>query len=198
LWARSQGHKAPLIHLAPHVERRILGRFGYRFWLFPRWLDPTIAFIKECNERGLIGVGPWAPSVLPVQILRLGHLAVAGLPNEPTTVAGRRLRATLEPELADLGIDTIVINGYANGHCQYLTTYEEYQHQGYEGANTHFGHWTLAGFRLCMRDLARELRYGGPDSRRTAAPSPDWDDALLEQLRDTPTMRRARAARWRA
>ena len=47
----------------------------------------------------------------------------------------------------------------------YVTTYEEYQEQAYEGGHTIFGQWTLAAFQTQFSSLAREMLK--PDSERT-------------------------------
>ncbi|MCP4199899.1 MAG: hypothetical protein GY762_22375, partial [Proteobacteria bacterium] len=38
----------------------------------------------------------------------------------------------------------------------YLTTFEEYQVQAYEGAHTVFGQWSLAAYRTVLADLGRD------------------------------------------
>jgi neutral ceramidase len=105
---------------------------------------------------------PGAPEVLPVQIVRIGQLALLAVPAELTTMAGRRLVSTVRPVLAPLGVKHLVLAGYANAYAGYVTTREEYQVQDYEGASTHFGEWTLAAYRQQMRELARAMAAGKP------------------------------------
>lgn len=98
------------------------------------------------------------PTVLPMQIYRIGNLAIVGLPWEVTTMAARRLRQSLFTELAPAGVDTIVIAGLVNDYVHYLTTREEYASQQYEGASNIFGPWTLAAVQQETLKIARSLR----------------------------------------
>jgi neutral ceramidase len=101
------------------------------------------------------------PSKLPLQLLRVGDLAIAAVPGEMTTMAGRRLRAALKAkyEASDDHVETVVIAGYANAYSQYITTRQEYAMQHYEGASTLFGPHTLDAYiqefcRLASRSPA--------------------------------------------
>lgn len=51
----------------------------------------------------------------------------------------------------------IVIAGLANSYSHYITTFEEYQEQRYEGASTLFGPHTLAAYQQTFYDLAIKL-----------------------------------------
>jgi neutral ceramidase len=101
-----------------------------------------------------------APKILPLQIFRIGQLAIIGVPAELTTMAGRRLRQTVLNELADAGVQYVAIAGYANDYSQYITTIEEYGAQHYEGASTLFGPYTLHAYQQEFRKLARALKEG--------------------------------------
>ena len=59
--------------------------------------------------------------------------------------------------VASLGVDEVIIAGYANGYAGYVTTPEEYEVQDYEGASTHFGKWTLPAWQTIFRSLAHDL-----------------------------------------
>jgi neutral ceramidase len=111
-------------------------------------------------EMGRMSPYPWTPEVLPLQVLRLGSLALVATPFEATTMAGRRLRETVQTELAAAGVDHVVIAGLANAYAGYVATREEYAAQQYEGASTHFGPWTLAAYQQEFRRLAIALRTG--------------------------------------
>jgi neutral ceramidase len=100
---------------------------------------------------------PWTPEVLPIQIIRIGQLAILGVPAELTTMAGRRLKSRLLEDLAPLGVEHVVIAGYANAYSGYVTTKEEYAKQNYEGASTHFGPHTLSAYIQNFADLAASL-----------------------------------------
>jgi neutral ceramidase len=97
------------------------------------------------------------PTVIPMQMFRIGNLAIVGLPWEVTTIAARRLRKTLFDVLLPVGVDTIVIAGLVNDYTHYLTTREEYASQQYEGASNIWGPWTLAAVLQETRKMAKSL-----------------------------------------
>jgi neutral ceramidase len=139
---------------APYVHRLII----------PGFADPVVKYMKHLGKEGVTRQTPWITTVLPIQILLVGPLAIVGIPAEITTVAGRRLRETLEKELAPRGITEVQLAPYANGYAGYITTHEEYGAQCYEGGHTLFGRWTLAAYQTEFRKLARQL---------VAAPRPE-------------------------
>lgn len=101
---------------------------------------------------------------LPVGVARIGELAIAFVPAEVTTMAGRRMRDTIEGELGD-DIENVIIAGYSNDYAGYITTPEEYAAQQYEGGHTLFGPWTLPAFRQELGRLAAAIAEGSPVSR---------------------------------
>ena len=103
---------------------------------------------------------PRGGDVLPLQLFRIGQLAILGLPWEVTTMAGRRLRELLLAELAPVGVSTVVIAGLVNDYVHYLTTREEYAAQQYEGASNLYGPWSLAAVMQESRRMAIEMREG--------------------------------------
>jgi len=106
---------------------------------------------------GNMGPAGWTPNVLPTQIFVIGQIALVAVPSEMTSMAGRRLREHLKESLEPLGVERIVIAGYANAYSNYVTTREEYQAQHYEGASTLFGEWTLSAYQKVYKDLAESL-----------------------------------------
>jgi len=129
---------------------------------------------------------PWSPNVLPVQIVRLGNLALVGVPFEMTTMAGRRLRQTVAERLAPAGVEEVVIAGLANAYSGYLATREEYARQDYEGASTHFGPWTLAALQQEAAEVADALRTGAsvPSGPEPEDPNPNPRKARLPDRPD--------------
>ncbi|KAI5066226.1 hypothetical protein GOP47_0018850 [Adiantum capillus-veneris] len=108
----------------------------------------------------------WAPSILPIQILRVGQMVLLSVPAEFTTMAGRRLRdAVKETLIAESGGEfnkdtVVVIAGLTNAYSQYVTTYEEYEIQRYEGASTLYGPHTLSAYIQEFQKLAAALAKG--------------------------------------
>lgn len=135
---------------------------------------PPIAYLRALRDADLLEGTPLAPTVLPVQLLRLGPVTLLGLPCEPTTVAGHRLRRTVVEALGDEE-GPVVIAGLANAYAGYCTTAEEHRAHGYEGACTLYGPHTLDAFRTVARDLARRPLADPPDPvGGPAAPPIPW------------------------
>ncbi|KAI8469411.1 MAG: Neutral/alkaline nonlysosomal ceramidase [Monoraphidium minutum] len=91
---------------------------------------------------------PWVPRVLDVSLLRIGNLAIACLPGEVTTMAGRRIvRAVEDAAGAAWGPGLrVVVAGLCGTYSSYITTQEEYAVQRYEGGFTLFGPHTLDAY----------------------------------------------------
>jgi neutral ceramidase len=166
----AQGPKAILLEAG---RKEILGRTLARLAL-PDFADPTTAEMKRQARSGAITDSPLVPTVLPLQILRIGELALVCCPGEFTTTAGARLMQSVGEVLQPHGIREVLICTYSNDYMGYVTTNEEYQEQCYEGGHTIFGQWTLAAFQTRLTALARELLK--PDAERqhdrTTRPAP--------------------------
>ncbi|XP_077214600.1 neutral ceramidase 2-like [Tasmannia lanceolata] len=125
----------------------------------------------------------WAPSILPIQILRIGQLVILTVPGEFTTMAGRRLRDAVKTVLIKEGngeFDNnvhVVLAGLTNTYSQYVTTFEEYQIQRYEGASTLYGPHTLSAYIQEFKKLATALTSG-----QSIAPGPQPPDLLNKQI----------------
>jgi neutral ceramidase len=111
------------------------------------------------NTGGINLPAPWTPSILPLQIFRVGQFVIIGVPGEFTTMSGRRLRNTVQQVLSKHGLsDGIpVIAGLSNAYSHYIATHEEYVVQRYEGASTLFGPWTLAAYQQLYASLAEAM-----------------------------------------
>lgn len=151
---RLQGKKTIIIESG---NRKVLGTSDVKNLIVPGFADPTIRYLKVLHPKGWEEDKPWTPHILPLQIVVLGDLAFVAVPAEPTTIAARRIRKVIEDVMKPKGIHKVLIVPYANAYCGYITTYEEYQHQFYEGGHTVFGHWTLAAFQTKYRQLALEM-----------------------------------------
>mgnify|MGYP003636168107 CR=1 FL=1 len=128
---------------------------------------------------------PRGGTELPIQLFRVGNLALLGLPWEVTTMSARRIRGLLLEELAPIGIDTVVIAGLVNDYVHYLTTREEYSSQQYEGASTLYGPWTQAAVAQESLQLARAMRSQTPVSE-PPAPGDRIDLTLQAGPRELP------------
>jgi len=145
-------------------ERRILGTRDIKNLVVPAWADPAVGQFKRFHANGSLGDKPWIPQILPIQLVIIGNIALAGIPAEITTIAGLRLENTLLEVLADRGVTEVVCSTYTNGYCGYITTYEEYQLQMYEGGHTVFGQHFLGAIQTKFRQLALEILK--PESER--------------------------------
>ncbi|CAL1402192.1 unnamed protein product [Linum trigynum] len=121
----------------------------------------------------------WAPSVLPIQILRVGQLVILSVPGEFTTMAGRRLRDAVKQVMTRGKNEKlhVVIAGLTNTYSQYITTFEEYEIQRYEGASTLYGPHTLSAYIQEFKKLAGALIRDQP-----VEPGPQPPDMLSKQI----------------
>jgi neutral ceramidase len=131
----------------------------------PDFLDPTVGELKRQARAGAVKHSAMIPSVLPLQIVRSGGLALVCCPGEFTTTAGARLRSTVEQRLAAHGVTRVLICTYSNDYMGYVTTAQEYDEQAYEGGHTVYGKWTLAAFQTLYARLAEQLAK--PAAQRT-------------------------------
>lgn len=170
-------------------RQRFLGFENLGAVSIPEQLDPLIAELQRLHRQQAIREHSWTPQILPVQIVRIGHLALTVFPGELTTTAARRLRAAVAPALARAGVSEVVACTYANAYFGYSTTPEEYDLQNYEGGHTVFGRWTLPAFQTHYRRLAEAMALPPAERRidRSLRP-PVFSQAELA--------RRTGAKRW--
>ncbi len=145
----------------------------------PDWVDPFIARVKRWAREGLMKQRPHTPQILPIQIARLGSLIIGAVPAEFTTIAGKRLRKTLERAFWSEGSTRAIVQGYANAYAGYVVTPDEYPQQGYEAGCTHFGRWTLPAYLTVFRELSRKMiTEEALSSLRPLPPSREYVSAL--------------------
>jgi len=145
---------------------------GNLFWNFvSHFLAKPEPDQIECQRPKpiLLDVGgikptPWTPTIVPVQMFTIGNLVLLAVPGEFTTMSGRRLRNTVRKVLVDGGFPdpVILISGLSNTYTGYITTYEEYTVQRYEGASTIFGPHSLAGYQQAFAQMAQSIITGAP------------------------------------
>uniref|UniRef100_A0A3Q2YAN7 Neutral ceramidase n=1 Tax=Hippocampus comes TaxID=109280 RepID=A0A3Q2YAN7_HIPCM len=131
---------------------------------------------------------PWHPEIIDVQIVTVGSVAVVAVPGEMTTMAGRRLREAVQ-QVTFSGVD-VVIAGLSNVYTHYITTYEEYQVQRYEGASTIYGPHTLSAYILKFGDLARAIARDQVGSLPLGPPPPFFQKNLFNLLAAAATDRK--------
>lgn len=163
--------------------RRVMGTKHVDKLITPSWMDPSVASIKVFYEKSGHKDKPWTPKILPLQIFVIGNVALAAFPFEITTIAARRLRRSLEETLKNRGVRQIILVPYANGYSGYITTYEEYQVQIYEGGHTVFGEWSLAALQTKFDQLAKAMLIPKPDRviKHDKMP-PDFTEDELNQF----------------
>lgn len=183
---RVQGKKEILMETC---DQKILGTSDIKNLIIPGWADRHIGFFKKYYKNGSLGDKPWVPQVLQLHIAVIGNIALVGIPAEITTIAGKRLRQTVLNVLKERGVEDVILNPYANGYCGYITTYEEYQLQRYEGGHTVYGEHTLGAFQTKFKELALEL-LKKPEDRNiiiSMEPVTFHDENLLKRAYDPRT-----------
>lgn len=115
--------------------------------MFKRHVNETQ--LHTCSKR-LFNVGGMALQV------------IIGVPGEFTTMSGRRIRkAVYETVQWAWGADTkVVMSSITNTYASYVTTYEEYQVQRYEGGSTLYGPHTLDAYIQTAVQLAQAMVDG--------------------------------------
>ena len=108
---------------------------------------------------------------MPLQVLRIGQLAITTAPGEFTIVAGQRVLDAVTPSSAARSSHQILA-GYANAYAGYVATPEEYDAQNYEGAATHFGRYTGPAYAQELAEIwRRRCGTGGPPRARRSRSS---------------------------
>lgn len=144
-------------------------------------IDPTLALIAALAAYGTLNSTPVSefpkeqtaghfpkpiavvaeglvPSLLPMQLLKIGNLVIPAIPGELTTMAGRRLKKSILDVFEGSEVCYLALGTYSNAYAQYITTKEEYDHQSYEGASTLFGPHTLEAYQQIFENLATKMK----------------------------------------
>ncbi|XP_015280090.1 PREDICTED: neutral ceramidase [Gekko japonicus] len=102
---------------------------------------------------------PWHPKIIDIQIVRIGSVVILALPGEFTTMSGRRIHEAVKSELEAQGSPGmhVILAGLCSVYTHYITTFEEYQIQRYEGASTIFGPHTLSAYIQLFREQLKAL-----------------------------------------
>lgn len=117
----------------------------------------------------------WVPQTMPVQILRIGDVAILAAPGEMTTMSGRRLREQMT-KVMQPAIQHVVIAGLSNAYAGYIADPEEYMQQNYEGGFTVFGRWTLPAYEQAFTALGQAMMLN-----QSVDPGPSPEDLQNHQ-----------------
>ncbi|XP_077973898.1 putative neutral ceramidase C isoform X2 [Styela clava] len=129
----------------------------------------------------------WHPSIVDVQLIRVGPLIISAVPGEFTTMAGRRLKDAVKAEAIKMGMannSKVVIAGLSNVYTHYITTLEEFGAQRYEGGSTIYGPHTHAAYVARFTNLVENLVKG-----TAADPGPMPENILESQIELLPAPR---------
>lgn len=134
----------------------------------------------------------WQPRIVSTQLAFVGSIAIACVPGEFTTMAGRRLRDAITDKVARLGgpsISQVIVAGLCNTYSDYITTPEEYEVQRYEGASTLYGPHTLTIYVSQYRNLSAAVISGSSLDPGPTPPdlSHDLVSFVTPVIYDTPT-----------
>ncbi len=116
-------HSATLrcvVRLPCHTQLRVISQAAIIINPYSQLRRPVRCTRATCHRQ---------PRVTEVSLLRLGPLLVACLPGEPSTMAGRRIKAALRQRFAAAvpPVRHVVISGLTGTYSSYITTFEEYQ-----------------------------------------------------------------------
>lgn len=175
---KAQGNK----HIALECgNRRIFGTFNVHRFFLPGFTDELIRNLKIYAKKGAMKKKPWTPQRLPLQFVKIGSLAIIGIPFEITTVASWRLRKTIEEVLFPKGFNKVILCPYTNAYSGYITTNEEYQLQDYEGGHNVFGQWSLNALQQKCHELSEEMLKSKEDRHLSPHIVPrQWTDDELQ------------------
>ena len=125
----------------------------------------------------------WDPVTVPISIFQIGDLFILNAPGELTTMAGRRLRRSIESVLKSGGVanPVVTIAGLTNTYTHYITTFEEYQAQRYEAASTLYGPHTLDAYIQEFTRITKDLLEGNESSS-----DPEPEDLTEKQISFVP------------
>lgn len=152
-----------LLYAAGHGAKPIMFSVGRTSLTFtPGPGNPAAKRTVDC---------PLVPHVLPLQLIKIGQVALAGVPAEFTSTAGRRLKASLRMVFGN-AISYVAISNYTNAYSGYVTTPQEYDAQHYEGASTLYGPHTLAAYIQEFEKLANDIYVGKTETYGEPAPVP--------------------------
>jgi len=160
--------------------------------IFGAFASPEAASDDMCHSPKpvLVPTGrltDFTAEILPFQILRIGPVAIVGVPGEMTVTGGRRLQRRIMEVLAPTGVQRVILSGLSNEYSGYITTPEEYPSQQYEGASTLFGRLTLDAYIQEFGKLAVSLAAGPAGATQMQASGQAGPEPLDSHQRELQT-----------
>nr|CAB3223360.1 neutral ceramidase-like [Phallusia mammillata] len=127
----------------------------------------------------------WHPTIIDIQMLKIGQLIIIAVPGEFTTMAGRRIKAAVKKEAAQHGLPNakVVLAGLSNVYTHYIATPEEYTAQRYEGASTIYGPNTFTAYYQKYSSLVQAMVQG---TQGKVDPGPSPANILDKQVEFLP------------
>lgn len=140
--------------------------YGLEYLFDPLW--PTVTRVLQSDTYDdvqmekvvVLAVGRLMQKTQPIQLFRIGELAIGGTSFELTTEQGRRIRECLSNTLSSLGVKRVVMSTNSNAYSQYITTREEFAAQHYEGSTNLFGPWSGSALEQELDKLAQDMVNG--------------------------------------
>lgn len=147
-----------------HKKGEFAGTSEVHRYPIPSFVDPFLGEIKRLSRAGEFKNPkyPFVPTILPLQVIKIGDIVIAAAPTELTTTCGKRIQKQMFQAFKNL--KGAIVMGYTNAYASYTTTPEEYSIQGYEGGSTLFGKYTLPAYQTHFKYLIHQLHK--PESQR--------------------------------
>lgn len=152
---RKQGNKEVVVD---HRVGNFIG-FPFSFWkMIPNVPVHPVNHFQDAAKARALETLPWAPAIIPLQMLRLGNFLIVCVPGEITTTSGKRLHDAIEKASRGCGVEKIIISSYSNAYMGYITTPEEYDVQAYEGGHNLYGRGSLPAMVGCYLQLVKKMK----------------------------------------
>lgn len=167
--------------LVETTDKRILGINSLR--VIPAFADKLIEQLVKQDKAGGLDGYPLTPSILPLQIIRIGQLSLVALPAEITITAGKRMQKQILEILKSSGVEQLIVAPYSNEFSGYITTPEEHHAQSYEGGHTLFGEQTLTAYIQETSVLANEMLKQKNQRKIPTLKPPAFSSEILNKRR---------------
>lgn len=128
-------------------------------------VQPNPEFAKQNRVPEALANGfikQFAPTEGSISAIRMGELCIVGVPGEPTSALGRRIR----DEGRRIGFKHVLVVSHVNGWLGYILEADDYARGGYEASLAFHGP-TLAqrvyeASAKAMKELAQPVRQASP------------------------------------